>query len=215
MFKKLLSVLLLLALSLSLPVGTYFNRVALGDGALSCNQDSDGDGIPDCLDPCPDDPWNICVYILWIEWQWATDLLQDGVIRATVGQVIPLDLMLVRAPRGLREFELHFQIGDSRGEGHIAKIKRVESTAIKKEFCRSTISTDSEWQGFWIIFSCEDEDDQVRGHERALRVATIELEALEEGRSYLWSRIEAITDDQLPAVNFIFPSSAFKLEILE
>ncbi len=215
MLKRLLMVALLLALSLSLPASRYFNMVALGDGTLSCDQDSDGDGIPDCRDPCPDDPWNTCIYIPWMEWQWKTDLLQNGVIQAKVGQIIPLDLMLVRAPHGLREFELHLQIGDSRGEGHIAKIKRVESIAINGEFCRSISSTDPGWQGFWVILSCKDEDDQVRRHERALRVATIELEALEAGSTYLWSRIEAIDDAQVPAADFILPSSAFKLDVLE
>jgi hypothetical protein len=212
MFKKLLIVVLLLALPLSLPVGRYFNGVALGDGTLSCDQDSDGDGIPDCIDPCPNDPWNTC--IPWIEWQWETDLLQDGVIQATVGQTISLGLILVRAPSGLGAYELHFQVGDSRGEGHIAKIKGVESIAIKEESCRSTISPDPEWQGFWIILSCKDRNDQVRSHERDLRMATVELEALREGSTYLWFRIEAVDDDQLPVVNRILPPFAFKLEVL-
>jgi hypothetical protein len=213
MGNKVAVMLLLLVLPLSI-AGASFNGVALG-GGLSCDEDSDGDGIPDCTDPCPYDSLNKCIYIPWIEWEWDTPLLENGAIQATPGQLIPIDLLIIKAPTGLEMYKFHFQIGDSFGEGQIAAIKRVESIAIDQEFCRSVTSPPPEWQGFWINFSCRDRKNQVRSLARNLHLARIELEVQELGDTYLGFQIDALDDDHLPVANRIRPPFSLKLQVIE
>ncbi len=214
MFKKLTTVILLLFLFSGVVLSSYFNDIALGGSNLSCEQDSDGDGIPDCMDPCPFDPFNRC--IAWIEWEWESEFLKDGFINSEIGQTISLNLMLEDAPTGLQEYKVHFQIGDSRGEGHIAKIKEVKFDTIEEGFCRSKVSTDPNWQGFWIKFTCADKDNVITGRDRKLKMATVKLEAIDTGETYLWFRIKAVDDNNRQVMNKILPRRfAFKLQVLK
>ncbi len=107
--------------------------------------------------------------------------------RGRAGEEVELDLILVRAPRGLQKYDIVLSVSDS----SVAQIRRVRSEAIDPRFFQVVRQSPGS-----VEFRAADFKDQIQPGAGELVLVTVVLVGVSKGEAALEIEVKVMTDDE-------------------
>lgn len=128
--------------------------------------------------------------------------LEDKTI--TIEKEVELDLVLVKVPEGLQQYDITILVEDS----SIAQVEGVESKAIDERFFEVVRQTASS-----IEFRAADLKNEVLPGAENLSLATISLMAVQPGQTGIWMIVNPMIDDQGRGIEAVVRSGSLKIAV--